>query len=227
VARSRRIWVIDPSVHCAEDEGIAEVLGDWDGDSRLFQPGLKPGDLPGPEQGFETDGVVLMGSASSVHDAPVGLHPIGACLEPILIGEVRIPLLGICYGHQLIAHLAGGEVGWLHDNRERRYGVEISRLEGGRLLPGQHELHVMVSHREEVKQTPSGYRVCASRPGVAVDGLEHERLQIFSFQFHPEGRGEFAGHAEIPLGDDAPAVRRDGRRLLGAFRDVVRGDQGR
>jgi len=222
VARSRRLWVIDPSVNRPEDEGVAEILGDWGGDSRLFRPGLKPGDVPGPETGFDTDGVVLMGSASSVHEIPAWLRPMQGWLKSILDGEVQVPLLGICYGHQLIAHLAGGEVGWLHEDRDRRHGVETSQLEGGRLLPGHHELRVMVSHREEVKRAPSRYRGCATRPGVALDGLEHESLPIFSFQFHPEGRDEFAGHAEIPREDVDEVVRRDGRRVLGAFRELVK-----
>ena len=89
-------------------------------------------------------------------------------------------------------------------------------------MPGRHELRVVVSHREEVKQAPPGYRVCASRPGVELDGLEHEELEIYSFQFHPEGRDEFAGHAEIPADEIDDRVRRDGGRVLEAFRDRVR-----
>jgi len=163
-----------------------------------------------------------MGSAISVHDDPAWLRPIRSWLQPILDGDARIPVLGICYGHQLIAHAAGGDVGWLQVDRERRRGVETSRLAGGRLIPGSQDLRVMVSHREEVKRAPSGYRICASRPGVAVDGLEHEQLPIFSFQFHPEGREEFAGHAGIPAEDLDETVRGDGRRLLAAFRNQVK-----
>jgi GMP synthase-like glutamine amidotransferase len=222
VVRGHRLWVIDPSVNRPEDEGVAEILGNWDGVSRLFRPALEAGDVLNSHTGFDTDGVVLMGSASSVHDSPHWLRPLRAWLRPILDGSVRVPLLGICYGHQLIAHLAGGDVGWLQDDRARRHGVETSRLEGGRLLPGSHELRVMVSHREEVKRAPRRYRTCASRPGVAVDGLEHESLPIFSFQFHPEGREEFASHAEIPREEVDEVVLRDGRRLLGAFREYVK-----
>ena len=78
-----------------------------------------------------------------------------------------------------------------------------------------------MSHREETRTPPAGYRIVARRPPVAVDGLEHETLPVFSFQFHPEARDEFAGHAGIPAALIDHRVRADGRRLLGAFRDWV------
>jgi GMP synthase-like glutamine amidotransferase len=165
--------------------------------------------------------VVLMGSASSVHEALPWSRQLSAWLQPILSGEVRRPLLGICYGHQLIAQLAGGKVGWLSSDRSRRRGVERTTLDGGDLLPGRHELSVVVSHREEVRQVPEGYRVSASRPSVAIDGLEHRALPIFSFQFHPEAGREFAVHAGIEVGQLDETVRRDGQRVLDAFRERV------
>ena len=98
-------------------------------------------------------------------------------------------------------------------------GVEISELEGGRLLPGRHELRVVVSHREEVKRLAQGFRPVARRRGVAVDGMEHEALPVFSFQFHPEAGEEFAGHVGLDLREIDDRQRADSRKLLTAFRD--------
>ena len=78
---------------------------------------------------------------------------------------------------------------------------------------------VVVSHREEVKACPAGYRTVARRPGVPVDGLEHEQLPVFSFQFHPEAREEFAQYAGIAVARIDERLKRDNGRLLQAFCD--------
>ena len=181
--------------------------------------------------GAYTVAYVLMGSAASVHERLPWIAPLAAWLRPLLAGEIRSPLLGICFGHQLIAHVAGGTVAYLAPDRTKRLGVESSRLEGGRLLPGRHTLRVVVSHREEVSGLPDGFLRVARRPGVAVDGMEHAEFPVYSFQFHPEAGAEFAGHVGLDPVEIDERVRADSRKLLGAFRDRVlagcRAGQGR
>jgi GMP synthase-like glutamine amidotransferase len=106
----------------------------------------------------------------------------------------------------------------VHPNQAKLLGVEESRLVRSRLLPGVASLRVVVSHCEEVKRAPADYRVTAQRGPIAIDGLEHCRRPIFSFQFHPEAGGEFADHAGLPRAAlDARQVA-DSERVLGAFR---------
>jgi GMP synthase-like glutamine amidotransferase len=219
--QARRLWIIDPSTNNPEDEAIEFMLDGWPGESRVFRPALRPGDGPQPRDGYDTDGIVLMGSSASVHETLSWIAPLASWLAPVLAGEVRRPLLGICFGHQLIAHLAGGEVGWLDEERSKRLGVESSELAGGRLLPGRRRLRVVVSHREEVRRLPQTYGVTARRPGVSHDGLEHHELPIYSFQFHPEAWEEFAHHVGLDPSVLDDQVREDSRTLLGAFRRVV------
>ena len=156
-----------------------------------------------------------------MHEPRPWAERLSAWLRPILDGSRPIPLLGVCYGHQLIAHLAGGEVSFLDPDRTKRLGVETSELSGGRLLPGRHRLRVVVSHREHVTGVPEGYRVVAGRPGTPVDGLEHEQLPVFAFQFHPEARDEFADRAGIDPGAIDARLREDSGRVLQAFRERV------
>lgn len=215
--RPRRLWLIDPSVKNPEIEGAAFILERWEGEARILRPALREDDGPAPGDGYEADGYVLLGSAASVHDALPWIEPLRAWLRPLLDGTVRKPLLGVCFGHQLIAHTAGGAVGFLAEDRSKRLGVETSLLEHGRLLPGRNSLRVVVSHREEVQELPAGYRVTAQRPGVAVDGLEHEEFPVFTFQFHPEARPDFARRVGVPLEDLDTRVLEDSRRLIGAF----------
>ncbi len=218
--KTPELWVIDPSVNYPETQGVGEVLEGWPGRSRLFEP-ARNGDGPAPRDGYGASGVVLMGSVASVHDSLPWMRQLASWLDPILEGKVDCSLLGICFGHQLIAHRSGGRVGFLHPDRRKRTGVETSELEGGRLIRGRRSLSVVVSHREEVQAPPPGYRVVARRESVACDGMEHERLPIFSFQFHPEAREEFAGRAGICPESIDERVREDSRRLLGAFRQHV------
>lgn len=217
-----RLWIVDPSVSNPEDQGVEEILDGWRGPSRVFRPCLRPGDGPGPRTGHETDGVVVMGSAASVHEPTPWMDDLAAWVRPLLSGRRPLPLLGICFGHQLLAHLAGGRVELARADGSKSVGVEVSRLEGGRLLPGSHALHVVVSHREVVREAPPAYRVVAGRPGVPIDGLEHVDLPIFSFQFHPEARDDFARTAGFDPQAVDRRVREDGQRVLGAFRERVR-----
>ena len=215
------LWVIDPSVSHAEDQGVEAILEDWPGRARVFRPALQPGDGPGPDSGYETDGIVLMGSATSVHDDPPWMRPLADWLRPVLEGRTKLPLLGICFGHQLVAHLAGAPVDFVTPSRDKRVAVEWSSLRGGRLLPGEQRLKVVVSHREEVMDVPQSYALSARRDGVRVDGLEHGALPIFTFQFHPEARAEFAARSGLTAAAIDARVSEDSRRLLGAFRRLV------
>ena len=214
------LWIIDPSLETAEDEGVRELQSLWPGDSRLFQPALS-GDGPDPTAGYDADAVVLMGSAASVYDDLPWMQPLNGWLQPIIDGEVERPLLGICFGHQLIAHLAGAPVGFLREDKSKKLGIEESTLRDSRLLPDGGDLRVVVSHREIVEQAPDGYRTTASRPEVQVDGIEHDARPIYSYQFHPEARGEFAERSGIGRDKIDQRLREDSRRLIRAFVDSV------
>ena len=162
----RPLWIIDPSVSCPESQGVQQILAGWPGPSRLFQPVLVPGDGPDSRSGYDAAGVVLMGSAASVHDRLPWMQALSEWLRPIVDGERDLPLLGICFGHQLLAHLAGASVEFLDERKSKRLGVETTRLDRSRLLPGVDELRVVVSHREIVCNVPAGFRGVAARAGV-------------------------------------------------------------
>jgi len=215
---SGSLWVVDPSISHAEHQGVREVLADWNAEWRIVEPALRPSDRP---RGLCASGIVLLGSAASVHERHDWFDWLTNWLDPVIRGGLRIPLLGICFGHQWIAHRAGAAVGFLDESRGKRVGVEESELSGGRLLPGARRLRVVVSHREQVQSVPEGFRRVARREGVEIDGLEHEERPIFSFQFHPEARDEFAERAGIPADAIDERLRRDSRRLLDEFKALV------
>ncbi|MDH3629443.1 MAG: gamma-glutamyl-gamma-aminobutyrate hydrolase family protein [Acidobacteriota bacterium] len=220
----RTLWVVDPSVNSPETEGVQQILENWDGRSRLFQPALNRGEGPAPGDGYDVAGIVLMGSGVSVHDSLGWQDRLSEWARPIVEGRIRRPLLGICYGHQLIAHLAGGVVADLSDTGDKRVAIEESQIVSDGLLDEGESLRVVVSHREHVVREPEGWKITARREGVPVDGLEDPARPTYSYQFHPEARHEFTRRAGLPDEAVDERLRVDGRRLLEAFRQRVRAE---
>jgi GMP synthase (glutamine-hydrolysing) len=128
---------------------------------------------------WKPKGIILSGGPSSVYDA--GAPP---ATKELL--ELGIPVLGLCYGMQLIAHLAGGEV---VPGSHREYGRASLTVEGGRLFrgfdPGE-EIQVWMSHGDQVGRLPAGYLRTAASGNSPVAGMENLEKGIFAVQFHPE-----------------------------------------
>ncbi len=122
-------------------------------------------------------GIVLSGGPSSVYEdgAP---H----CSPGIL--ALGVPVLGICYGFQLISHFLGGKV---EPSARREYGAaEVKRLAGGRFLKELPEsFPVWMSHGDHVTQPPPGFRVIAESDN-ALGAVENTERGIYALQFHPE-----------------------------------------
>ena len=124
--------------------------------------------------------IILSGGPKSVHvDGAPSLDPE--------IYELGVPILGICYGAQLIGQqLAGGEVGRGMRGEYGRAHLQVtnpdSQLLGG--LPAEHD--VWMSHFDSVVRVPHGFIATASSPGAPVAALESAQRRIWGVQFHPE-----------------------------------------
>lgn len=216
------LWIIDPSMETPEDQGVALIAGLWQGATRLFRPALAPGHGPDSSTGYAMAGAVIMGSAASPHAAHPWLVDLSEWLRPVVRGAHVVPVFGICFGHQLIAHLAGAEVGFLHPDRLKRLGIEEMHQHTASRLMESGLSSVFASHREVVTTVPSGYRSLATRAGVSNDAFEHEHLPVFSVQYHPEAAGDFAARAGLCEADLAPEVRPQGDAILSAFMRICR-----
>lgn len=218
--RRLHLLVIDPSLESPEVQGADEVARGWPGRVTRLRPALASGERIGREWGYDDiDAVVVMGSRASVHDEYDWQDDLAAWLAPLVRGEAVVPCLGICYGHQLLAHLAGGQVALSEPGGAKRVGVETTELAASRLLGEPSRRVVVVSHRERVRTPPDGWRVFGRRDGSPIDAIEHPALPLWGVQFHPEARDRFACRAGIDLGDRLADVERDGRDILEAFRD--------
>ena len=129
---------------------------------------------------FAPVGVILSGGPSSVYDADA------PTVDPALL-DLNVPVLGICYGMQLLARLAGGEV---HPSGEREYGrAEIEIVEGEGLFEGfapGSTTPVWMSHGDRVDTPPEGWAVLARSANTPVAAFRHRTRPLVGVQFHPE-----------------------------------------
>ncbi len=130
-------------------------------------------------RGWKPRGIILSGGPNSVYGENV------PTAEPALL-ELGTPVLGLCYGMQLLAQLSGGKV-QRADRRE--YGRAMVEVKGGRLFRGfgaGEETPVWMSHGDHVDTAPEGYTVTASSSNAPVSAMEHRTKPIYGVQFHPE-----------------------------------------
>ena len=99
--------------------------------------------------------------------------------------ELGIPILGICYGFQILAQSLGGRV---DRTGLREYGATSLEIkDGGVLLDNQPNLQVCwMSHGDQVMQAPQGFEVLASTKTTPVAAFESQQKKIFGVQWHPE-----------------------------------------
>jgi GMP synthase (glutamine-hydrolysing) len=123
-------------------------------------------------------GIVLSGGPSSVYEE-------GAPQLDRGILELGIPVLGICYGFQVMATALGGEVA---HTGQREYGAtDVTVADGGVLLGGQpQEQTTWMSHGDSVSRAPEGFSVLASSAATPVAAFENGERRLYGVQWHPE-----------------------------------------
>lgn len=141
---------------------------------------LHPYDMPLADiKAFNPKGIILSGGPNSVYDsdyqADTGLFDLG------------VPVLGICYGMQFMAHHLGGEV---QAGNQREFGYAQVHTEEGDLTRGiedaPHTLDVWMSHGDKVFRLPQGFRITGHTPSCPVAIMENSAKHFYGIQFHPE-----------------------------------------
>jgi GMP synthase (glutamine-hydrolysing) len=129
---------------------------------------------------FNPKGIILSGGPASVYENQAPLNP------PELF-HLGIPILGICYGMQLMTHVLGGEVGKSH---KREYGrSELIVDEAEDLFAGLNHgtsIQVWMSHGDRIEVPPPGFRAIAHSSNSPVAAIKNKDLNVFGVQFHPE-----------------------------------------
>jgi GMP synthase (glutamine-hydrolysing) len=124
-------------------------------------------------------GLILSGGPASVYDEKAPLP------DPAIF-ELGIPMLGICYGLQLMAKYLGGNV---EPGQKREYGKGMLTVTDPacalfRGVPGT--LQVWNSHGDKITRIPKGFRAVAVTENSHLAAVEHRKRKLFGLQFHPE-----------------------------------------
>ncbi|WP_028560339.1 glutamine-hydrolyzing GMP synthase [Paenibacillus pinihumi] len=134
-------------------------------------------------------GIVFSGGPASVYEEKSPL------VDPAIY-DLGIPIFGICYGMQLIAHQLQGKV---ERAGKREYGkAEVDFLEGSHLITGLDKTQtVWMSHGDHVVELPHGFKVDAGTEHAPIAAMSHADKKIFAVQFHPEVRHSVYGNEMI------------------------------
>lgn len=139
------------------------------------------------------DGIIISGGPYSVYDNN----------SPKVnkeIFDLNVPILGICYGMQLISYSLNGIV---EKDDKREYGrTKINIISKSKIFEGlENELSVWMSHGDSIKELPHNFKLIAKSNFPAA--IENEEKNIYALQFHPE-----SDHTE------------NGRKILSNFLDI-------
>lgn len=127
---------------------------------------------------MEYKGIIMSGGPASVSaEGSVKCDPA--------VFELGIPILGICYGHQLVGHFLGGTV---QKGQVSEYGqakVKFLKREG--VFEGVNEEEsVWMSHFDQVVKAPAGFEIVASTDDCPIAAMMNKEKRIYTLQFHPE-----------------------------------------
>jgi len=127
---------------------------------------------------LKPNGIILSGGPASVYDQDAPQ------LDPQIF-SLGIPVLGICYGMQLMAHHLGGKVEF---SPRREYGAAtLHVMDGSRLFEGLGpQLDIWNSHGDKVTALPAGFHAAARTENSPFAAIENSERNLFAVQFHPE-----------------------------------------
>ena len=123
-------------------------------------------------------GIIFTGGPNSVYaeDSPL-------CDKEIF--EIGVPILGICYGSQLMAHLLGGKVATAPVSEYGKTEVDIDVK--SKLFEGVSEKTICwMSHTDYIAEAPENFKIIAHTPVCPVAAMECEEKNLYAVQFHPE-----------------------------------------
>ena len=139
---------------------------------------LVPFDISFEElQKINPTGIIFSGGPSSVYNS-------NAPVPDEKIFEMKLPLLGICYGHQLIVNKYGGKV----KRANKEYGSSLLTIDNNKDLLSDvgESVRAWMSHGDEAEEIPPGFQVIGHTEGAKAAAIASEEKSVYGIQFHPE-----------------------------------------
>lgn len=127
------------------------------------------------EENDEIKGIILSGGPN--------IEKADNCINIAL--NSKLPILGICLGHQLIAKAYGGEIGRA-ESEEYAYSKIYVKNENDLFKNIPKEFTAWASHKDEIKKVPDCFEVLAYSDICEIESIKHKEKSIYGVQFHPE-----------------------------------------
>jgi GMP synthase (glutamine-hydrolysing) len=146
--------------------------------SEIVPHDISPGEVKALNENLNIKGLILSGGPSSVYE------PNAPKLNPCIL-ETNLPILGLCYGHQLLAQLTNGKV---KPAAYKEYGIaQVAVDKPVGVLEGlSKEEKVWMSHGDTVCALPQDFEVLAHTDNCPVAAFRHKQKPIYGIQWHPE-----------------------------------------
>jgi GMP synthase (glutamine-hydrolysing) len=141
-----------------------------------------------PYQNADTAFAAMKPRALILSGGPASVLDVGAPLLPIALYQSGVPILGICYGEQAMAHQLGGKVESGHHREFGRAEVEIVKdnaLSAGVWRSGE-KYPVWMSHGDRVTTLPRGFETVGTSPNAPIAMIADEQRKFYATQFHLE-----------------------------------------
>ena len=122
-------------------------------------------------------GIIFSGGPSSVYDS-------GAPMPDKKIFQLNVPILGICYGHQIIVNNFGGKI----KNANKEYGSSVLTIDNNSdILNGIGDsVRAWMSHGDEAENIPDGFEIIGHTESSHSAAIANKQKTVFGIQFHPE-----------------------------------------
>jgi len=146
--------------------------------SAIMPHDIKPEEIKRLNEKFIIKGLVFSGGPASVYE------PNAPRSDPHIL-DLGLPILGLCYGHQLIAQMVGGKV---EPAEQREYGIAYAIIDKpvGILKGLSSKEKIWMSHGDTVFDLPAEFEVLAHTENCPVAAFRHKRKPIYGLQWHPE-----------------------------------------
>lgn len=147
---------------------------------------VQTGELP--TRPVDHEAYIITGSSAGVYDPLPWIEPLKAFLRT---AKGRAKLVGICFGHQIMAEAFGGRV----EKSEKGWGIGLHRYEvrhAASWMDPVDSFAIPVSHQDQIVEKPPTSRILAASPFTAFGMLAYDDQPAISFQCHPEFPRGFA-----------------------------------
>jgi len=196
------------------------------------------GDFPDPQA---YDAMVITGSAASAYEDLPWIHGLTKYIRSVTEAHPRVKIIGICFGHQVVAAALGGRVEKNNGVWEAGvYNVELSQL--GKQVFGAPTINIHQMHQDIVTKAPDGFQLLGSTPRASNQGMVmlhsppsdsasseinvHRDVHVFTIQGHPEFNSDIVNKILTKRGAAgrmSPTTVAEGRERAGKEHDGVSG----